>query len=258
MEIKEIKSCLNLRDLGGGTGLGGRTVRKGRLIRSSKTDTLTPADAAALKALLGNVTIIDLRTEREAAEKPDVTLGGRYENIPLRPDVKKSVKYRFPTPLKTYAQKFPSMPQMYVDMLTTSYSLGQQRRIFSLIFDTVQKDGCALFHCTEGKDRTGIVAALLQLLLGVEREVILREYMASNACFQKRNRRYYILTVVGFLDVPYAKEFRTMYEAHPAMLQSLFSIVDGCGGIEAYFTGRLGFSQAEIEAFRESMLGETP
>lgn len=253
MEI-HMKSCLNIRDLGGTFGTGGRTVRTGKLIRSAKTDTLTPEEARRLKDQLRVTTIIDLRTEKEAKEKPDRTFGCKYHNIPLRPDVKAGIQYKFPTSLKTFSKKFPSMPQMYVDMLTSDFSIQQMKRIFSIIFDAVQNDKCVLFHCTEGKDRTGIIAALIELLLGVDRETIMKNYLYSNECFKKRNRRYFLLTVIAFLDIGYAKEFRKMFEAHPSMLYSLFSIIDGFGGIEAYFTGQLQFSQADVRSFREKML----
>lgn len=257
MKELELKSCLNVRDLGMSKGFAGKTVRTGRLIRASKTDALSPEDARLLKERTGVTTIIDLRTEKEAAEAPDVTFGCAYHNIPLRPDVRAGVKYRFPTSLKTYSKKFPSMPQMYVDMLTTPFSVGQLRKIFAIIFDAVRQDGCVLFHCTEGKDRTGIVAALIELLLGVDRDEIMRDYLRSNDCFRARNRRYYILTVIGFLDVGYAREFKMMFEAHPSMLESLFAITDEAGGIDAYFTDRLRFSQSDLDAFRENMLIET-
>ena len=253
MEI-HMKSCLNIRDLGGAAGTGGRTVRTGMLIRSGKTDTLTPEDAGLLRDQLRVTTIIDLRTEKEAREKPDRTFGCKYHNIPLRPDVKAGIKYKFPTSPKAFAEKFPSMPQMYVDMLTSDFSVRQLKRIFSIIFEAAQNDECVLFHCTEGKDRTGIVAALIELLLGVDRETIMKNYLDSNEVFKKRNRRYFLLTVVAFLDIGYAKEFRKMFEAHPSMLDSVFSIIDGFGGIEAYFTGQLQFPQADVRAFRERLL----
>lgn len=252
MEIY-LKSCLNIRDLGGTVAAGGRTVQTGRIIRSAKTDTLTPEDAQQLKDRFRLTTIIDLRTEKEAAEKPDNTFGCKYYNIPLRPDVKAGIKYRFPSSLKTFSKKFPSMPQMYVDMLTSEYSTGQMKRVFSIIFDSVQNDGCVLFHCSEGKDRTGIIAALIELMLGVDREMIMKNYLYSNEFFKKRNRGYYILSVIAFLDISYAKEFGKMYEAHPSMLYSLFSIIDGFGGIDDYFTGHLQFSQTDIDSFREKM-----
>lgn len=257
MKTIDLKSILNTRDLGGSRGLDGKTVRTGRLIRSSKTDTLTPEDARLLKEQFCVTTMIDLRTEKEAEETPDVTFGCSYHNIPLRPDVRAGVKYRFPSSLKAYAKKFPSMPQMYVDMLTSAYSVGQLQKIFSIIFDAVKKDEGVIFHCAEGKDRTGIVAALIELLLGVDRDEIMKDYLQSNECFKKRNRRYYLLTVIAFLDVGYAKEFRMMFEAHPSMLNRLFEIIDGFGGIDAYFTDRLRFSQADLDSFRKKMLLET-
>jgi protein-tyrosine phosphatase len=254
MRALGLKSIPNAADLGGAKGLNGRTVRTGMLLRASKPDAPAPEDARLLRERYRVKTVIDLRTEKEAAAQPDAAFGGVYCNIPLRPDVKAGVKYDFPSTLKTYAKKFPSMPQMYADMLTSAFSTAQLQKIFSIIFEFAQKDECVLFHCTEGKDRTGIVAALTELLLGVDREEIMRNYLRSNECFKKRNRRYYVLTVIGFMDVAYAKEFKMMFEAHPYMMNRLFEIVDGFGGVDAYFTGRLGFSPAALDSFREKML----
>lgn len=251
-----LERCPNVRDPGGMKGSDGKTVRSGILIRSSKPTALTREDRRILTEDLRVSRIIDLRTEREAAEEPDADLGCAYDNIPLRPDVKAGVKYRFPESLKAYSQKFPSMPQMYVNMLTTEYSLGQLRRIFEIVFDAARKGECVLFHCSEGKDRTGIVAALAELLLGVDRDEIMRDYLISNECFRGRNRFYSRLIAVAFRDAEYVREFRMMFEAHPSMLRSLFEIVDDCGGIGDYFTNQLGFTKQEIDSFIHDMLCE--
>ncbi len=237
-------------------GSDGKTIRSGVLIRSSKPTALTREDRRILTEDCRVRQIIDLRTEREAAEEPDADLGCAYDNIPLRPDVKAGVKYRFPESLKAYSQRFPSMPQMYVNMLTTEYSLGQLRKIFKIIFAAARSGECVLFHCSEGKDRTGIVAALAELLLGVDRTEIMRDYLLSNECFRRRNRFYSRLIAVAFHDAEYVREFRMMFEAHPSMLRSLFEIVDGSGGIEAYFINQLGFTEQEIGSFLEIMLCE--
>ena len=249
-----LKSCRNVRDIGGVKGLGGKTVMPGRLIRASKTDALTREDCRRLKDVFGVRTIVDLRTEKETEKEPDVIFGCEYFNVPLRPDVTAGVEYRFPESLKAYSQKFPSMPQMYIDMVTTEYSLGQLRRIFEIIFDSASKGKCVLFHCTEGKDRTGIVAALAEKLLGVDEKDIVDDYLYSNVTFKKRNRAVFLLTVIGFLDVGYAKEFGKMVEADKSMLFSIFEIIDDQGGIKEFFKNRLGFTENEIECFRKNML----
>lgn len=254
MKAIDIKSVLNAGDLGGGKGQDGRNVRTGRVVRSAKPDRLTPEDSHVLFEQVGVKTIIDLRTEKEAKARPDITLDCKYYNIPLRPDVTEGVKYDFPSSLKTFLKKFPSMTQMYVDMLTTDYSVGQLQKIFAIIFDTVQNEECVLFHCTEGKDRTGIVAVLIEMLLGVDRDESMKNYMHSNECFKNRNRFYFFLTLIAFLDAGYAKDFKTMFEARPSMLKRVFEIIDAFGGIDAYFTEQLHFSQEDVDSFRSKML----
>ena len=249
-----LKGCKNARDLGGVRGLGGKTVKSRRLIRSAKPDELTADDCRRLKDVFHVKRIIDLRTDDEIEKKPDVLFGCEFHNIPLRPDVTVGIEYRFPESLKSYVQKFPSMPQMYVDMMTKEYSLGQMKKIFEIFFDAAEKGECVLFHCSEGKDRTGIIAALAEMLLGVEKSEIVKDYLLSNKAFKKRNAFFFALTVIGFADLGFAREFKKMIEAHESMLFSVMKIINDQGGIEAFFQNQLGFTGEEIEAFRKNML----
>ena len=249
-----LKGCKNARDLGGVRGLGGKTVKSRRLIRSARPDELTADDCRRLKDVFHVKKIIDLRTDDEIEKKPDVLFGCEFHNVPLRPDVTVGIEYRFPESLKSYVRKFPSMPQMYVDMMTKEYSLGQTKKIFEIFFDAAEKGECVLFHCSEGKDRTGIIAALAEMLLGVEKSEIVKDYLLSNRAFGKRNSFFFALTVIGFADLGFAREFKKMIEAHESMLFNVFEIVKENGGIEEFFKNRLGFTQDDIDAFRANML----
>lgn len=247
-----LENCENIRDLGGEKGIYG-TVNSGKLIRSAKLDKISAKDADLLKNVHNVDAIIDLRTEKEAEKMPDVTFGSNYYILPLRPDVTEGVKYGFPESIKAFSKKFPSMPEMYINMVSTDYSVKKLREIFKIIFENVQNGGAVLFHCTEGKDRTGIIATMALMLLGVDRQNILNDYIRSNYCFSSRNNRIYIFTLIAFLDRDYARGFRTMYEADRSMLESIFSYIDSCGGIEEYFKTVLGFSSEEINRFKASM-----
>jgi protein-tyrosine phosphatase len=162
-----IDGVLNARDVGGLVGERGR-VRTGRLVRSACLEHLT-AEGAGTLADLGLKTVIDLRTPLERVEHPNrvVDLEDVAEiNVEL---------------LKTLAEldELPanSARAMYQYLVDTC-----GRGIVEVLEHLAKPDALpALVHCLVGKDRTGLTVALLLELLGVPRDVIVADYVASNA-----------------------------------------------------------------------------
>jgi protein-tyrosine phosphatase len=161
-----IGGVLNARDVGGLSGEQGK-IRTGRLIRAACLHQLTD-DGARTLADLGLKTVIDLRTPLECEEQPN-----RVAGVPGLEDVVE-IHVEF---LKTL-----------VDLPTTSE--GLYRRLVEVsgpgiveVLEYLARPNAlpALVHCLVGKDRTGLLVALLLELLGVPRDVILADYVASNA-----------------------------------------------------------------------------
>lgn len=184
-----LSSVKNARYLGGYLGDRGRKVCKGRVIRSDALSNLTKQDADYLKNVAGLTLVIDLRTAEEVEKSPDVRIPGvRYENIPLseefqtdRMDFLKGLYKNSVTEnerawyLSEYA-RIDEVRQMYYNISVDQNSRNAIRRIFRLI---LEEEGTVLFHCTSGKDRTGIIAALILYALGCDRTDIIRDYNAS-------------------------------------------------------------------------------
>jgi len=247
----------NFRDLGGLKTRDGRTIREHCILRTAKLYQLPQADIDLLLQH-GLKHIIDLRIENETSRQPDDVLPGvEYSIIPLREDYvkyqdKSGPQKRSPRAL---AKAIPTMGEVYKLMVTTDFSLDALRQIFQIIFGEAAPDHAILFHCTEGKDRTGILAALIERLLGVDEETVFEDYMLSNEPFEKRNKRYLALTTVLFHDRQFAKEFQDLYRANPVMLTDMLALInDTYGGVEPFFTDTLGFSQETIDAFRARVL----
>ena len=185
----DVKSVVNIRRLGGYAAAGGKTMVSGVLFRSSGLCGLTAEDAARLKQL-GVSTVVDLRTEEEIQASPDINLQGFrrcFCPLPaLNPSAcrdKLAQKYMAAARagekafyLSEYIAEV-DMRRMYKTVLTDTASLASLRGVFSAFLSP--DSGGILFHCTSGKDRTGIVAALLMFALGVGREDIKLEYYAS-------------------------------------------------------------------------------
>ncbi len=155
----------NFRDLGGYPGLDGRTTRWGRAFRSDTLHELTASDVELLRSI-GIATVVDLRTAREL----DRTGRGLLEPEPIR--------FRHLSVVVEEDGEAVAAPSG--DDLATRYlwylDVGRQALVAAL--ELLADDGNAplVFHCAAGKDRTGVLAALVLEILGVERSVIVADY----------------------------------------------------------------------------------
>lgn len=157
-----ISGSFNTRDLGGYATKYGRHVAWRKTFRSGNLASVDQAGIATLKQL--NVTrVIDLRSRREREAEPDPF--GPDDNIelvdiPLFDDLDPRHMPEGNVLLGLYLQALKTQGQTFVEIV---------RQIGS-------SSGAALFHCTAGKDRTGLVAALLLSLAGAATEDIITDY----------------------------------------------------------------------------------
>jgi protein-tyrosine phosphatase len=166
----ELDDVFNLRDLGGYTAAGGRVVRRGLVYRADGLHRLAGAGVAGARAL-GWRTIIDLRTAGERADRgvaPDA-LGCEVVHLALLEATWEPASWTDTTDVAEYLaaryyEMFSGAPHMIVDALR-------------LMADTSRLP--LVFHCAAGKDRTGVVAATVLHLLGVDDRTIARDYALS-------------------------------------------------------------------------------
>lgn len=156
----------NTRELGGYRTDSGLFIKTHALLRSDALQNLTEEDGSLLNRY-GVRCVIDLRFQDEIERLPDKleVLGDSVQYVP--------VSLQEPVRRKRYTEEFPpSMWELYCWMLDDS------QNEFREIFETIarfQEQG-VLFHCTGGKDRTGMVAMLLLKLAGVDDETIIGDY----------------------------------------------------------------------------------
>ena len=186
-----MKRELNLRDLG--KSIGG-AVPKGVYLRSGKLSMLTREECAALCRKLNIKCVIDLRTPVESAEFPDPLtpeMGVEFLQIPLLKDATVKLTQETgsdpmtilrnlrKTPEKLKAM-MPDFNALYVNIVTEEYSRSQLDKVVETLRQNAGKGICTLFHCTAGKDRSGIVSMALLKSYGVSDDDIIRDYMRSN------------------------------------------------------------------------------
>ena len=161
----------NARDLGGYATADGRVTRWGVFLRSACTDRVSAEEIQALLDL-GLTDVIDLRGIAEAAARPSALRdvpGLRCANIPLSP----------PNDTMGVSQSESLAGAAYLEMAEYLPSIREVLQILA------RAEGLCLFHCTAGKDRTGVTTAILLLLAGADPEDIVADYMVSEWYFRR-------------------------------------------------------------------------
>ena len=200
-----VRGIVNARDLGGYTMRDGRKVRDRMLIRAAHLAEATDTDLDYLSALPVEK-VVDFRKEDELKGKTDRTVRGEeYIALPIdasgnamaaatekekkkftgrkKFDVKKVIIF---AAFNEKAQKVAG--EMYPTLLFDADCQKQFAEFFRLVLAT--ETGAVLYHCTQGKDRTGIASALLLAALGADRETIIADFDATNKVYEKDVRKY--------------------------------------------------------------------
>ncbi len=248
--MDDLARHFNLRDLGGLKSVDGREVRQKTLYRSASLSELAPEHIAAVRNL--NIrSVIDLRynSERETHPTPWQEMGcSAYWCRDYQPaggraglnDLLASERLTRTAARDLMLRAYPELTYSHVDALKR-------------LFRTLQTDeGPLLIHCTSGKDRTGIAAALVLSALEVPREVIRADYLASG--------RFDILASAAFRrDEPFPPErieiIRPIFSVDSAYLDRMFDeIIRRDGSLEGFFRNTLDLSASDLDAFRERLL----
>lgn len=165
-----LANSLNTRDLGGYAAKEGSVTKFGVFLRSDDISELTEGDKSFLYDY-GVRMVIDLRSDDEIEQNPGLLcLDERFSfhHVPILPN--------------NYADNMKGLLDNYFlgDLYSAILDKGQERicKIFKLMAS--QDTGAVLFHCTLGKDRTGVVAALILLLAGVEQIDVIANYEVTN------------------------------------------------------------------------------
>ncbi|WOX04590.1 tyrosine-protein phosphatase [Microbulbifer pacificus] len=176
LRVLPLEGGRNFRDLGGYETTDGKTVKWGKVYRSGILTNLTANDYDYLRDR-NIATIVDFRSTKERTQEPDNWRGSSA--ITLEWDYEMNWEQDF---AKVFA-KPGFTKQDLVELMDKGYTdlVKQQTPAYRAMFQKlIDSDDALLFHCTAGKDRTGIGAALILTALGVDRETVKQDYMLSN------------------------------------------------------------------------------
>jgi protein-tyrosine phosphatase len=165
-----LDGCFNFRDLGGYPTTHGVHIRRRRLFRADELQRLSAADHDLLIEL-GIATVIDLRTSREVEQR------GRFEPASKAVSYHHYPMFDVTPPLGDLSRwlQAPFVAEEYHRMLQCGRDAV--RKVLALLADSTVYP--AVFHCRGGRDRTGVMAAVVLALLGVREDIIVADYMLS-------------------------------------------------------------------------------
>ena len=241
------------RDLGGIRNKEGKTIKKNFLFRSAN---LSKINAKTLKKLkdMHLYKIIDLRTSEEASERPDKAIDNvQYIHMPLLNVKTVGITYEKDTGMKEMIEALPNMADLYRSMVTSEYSVSQIKQI---IREIIESDGFPiLFHCTAGKDRTGIVALLLLSILDVDKSEIIKDYLYESKKHKLKSLGLYLLSMFVTGNRALASKVRTSFLVDEKyLIAAIQAINEKYGSIDAFIKNELDISDIDKEAFKSTVL----
>jgi protein-tyrosine phosphatase len=229
----------NFRDVGGYRTADGRQIRWGMIYRSSSLSELTPGDAERLRAL-GLRTIVDLRSSDERKDEPTRWSGS------ARPQ---TVAHDYEMDVSAFLGSFRNgaTPDAARKLMTDFYPavLQSHRPQFRAVFDSLlaREDGPVLFHCTAGKDRTGVLTALLLSALGVPRDQVIADFLLSNTYYQPKPLPG---DAGGLARLP-PDVMAVLMGVEASYLEAVFAELDRTyGGVEGYLDRELGVDATDL------------
>lgn len=229
----------NCRDLGGFACDGGAT-RYGVFLRSEAPCQIGEAGIAWLRNY-GLRETIDLRGEPEIAWRPSALAGVfPYRQVPLRGGA------------ETFEKKNLPQGEFSWDKVYIKRAVEHRAWIRDAVAACIEAEGCTLFHCTTGKDRTGILTCCLLGAVGVSREDIAGDYCLSQVYLQDMfsSMRDGTLTIREGKSsfAPYV--FQTPFEA---MAKFYDFFTEEFGSVRNYLLD-IGITEAQLHALREKLV----
>ena len=144
---------------------------------------------------------------------------------------------------------------IYTGFIETESAAGSFGNFLRILLEKHEKG--VLWHCTAGKDRAGFASAIIEEILGVSREEIIAEYMATNTCLSEEIKPLYdmIKQQTGYFDLKTDQALQYLFTAQEDYLSASYAKAEELfGGMEGYITERLGITEEEKNRLKELYL----
>jgi len=238
-----LQGAINFRDVGGYKTKDGKTVKWNRVFRSAAINRLTDADMRTIQSK-HIYTVIDFRGTQEAAAAPDRLLPGTdYTLSPAGSDSLPDMKR-----MSALLQEGHFLDKMYgkasIQHFGTRYKPMFQKML------ALNDTAAILYHCTGGRDRTGMATALFLYTLGVPQETIEADFTASNVYLRTMHANMFapLAKATGMSEAAIKKEM----ELRPELIRIFFNAIkEQYGSIDKFLETELGIGKKEIAILRD-------
>ena len=249
---------MNFRDLGGYRTIDDRMIKRGLIFRSAAPGLMNDEEIGELNRL-GLRTILDFRGDKQVRKLPDPVLPGAvyiHECAAFR-NIGEDLNYS-PYDLIEMLADEDQHGSTAASAAVASYTaaLAYTNRAYEVMFDTLMAGEVPmLFHCTRGKDRTGVAAMLVMLALGVNETTIIEEYVKTNESFQEAIDRR---VREGFLS-RISANYRTLMTVMEGVLPEsatmfLAEIQERYDNYETFFEKEYRLTPKDLESLRDRYL----
>ena len=266
--VIKLIGALNVRELGGLQVQNGRKIKAGKLIRSGRLSNLMEEDIRILHSKWNVTTIVDLRNDQEIAEHPDMEIeGADFRKISIiQGEMAGISREDFGMDIIDWAimrakslkedggsEKF--LTKMYRQMAEENGCQEKMKEFFESLMK--HQEGSFLWHCTSGKDRTGVTGALLLYALGADMEIIKEDYLYTNVQnFEYRERLLEAMRKRGAKE-DVVEQMRVLESVSWSYIENFFEkIRKQYGSIEQFLEVRIGLTGEKknmlLELYTES------
>lgn len=263
--VIELSGGKNFRDLGGIKTADGRRVKEGLFIRGGHLSNLTDFDIGVLEKYCPK-SVIDMRSDVEQLDLPDRLIpGSEYLKVPLFSAKTAGLTRERGSTLEEIAENcssneeymrvIPDLAGIYKMMGHSEEPVAGLSTVMRTVIANATEGRATIYHCSAGKDRTGIVSLLILTELGVKYERIMRDYLLTNKFVMGEAKKYYkmLLRKTGSKQV--ARKLMDCFVARRRYMESFIGgITEQYGSIEGFVRDGLGIGDGEIQKFREAAL----
>lgn len=250
----KVANGVNFRDLGGYPTVDGRTTKWQKLVRTGSLSQLNQADQQKLIDY-GIDVDIDLRSNAERVAFPDqIPNRIAYHHCPLFDNDETESAETNERLQRLYASNSRSgylrMLYVYRRLVINRQPQAVYRKLFSFLAAHGENQ-TVLFHCSAGKDRTGMVAILLLGILGIEPDVIRSDYLLTNSLSVSRVKNRVAAAKAAHMNRSFIKSLLDLSTVLPDYCDQAMAIINyEFGGIMAYLQDVIGISDQTVNRLR--------
>jgi len=241
------KTVENIRDLGGIETIDGHKIVSKRLLRSSELQHLSKRELDILKNNYDLKVVIDFRSTKSTVTRKDkIDDSIRYLHMIVLNFLETNT---YGTEIKISPDEF--FIDIYRSLAVSPDAIATYRDFFRVVL--AQEQGCILYHCRSGKDRTGIATTLLLHALGVDKASIYQEHFLTNEVMRPLYEQK--LKELDPSDIDSINFYHALYIAKKEYIDEYYrAIEEKYGSMDRYLREQIGVSDQEIVILRNRYL----